>query len=211
MTPLRGSPCEPGDVPYRNLDLNIPMELPVLGGQVIAKGDIVTLSGGAGPGARGEENGYARRAESVGDTGDARNWGDVSRGAFMALRGVDGSKAASGAKRITVMPPYGQIITLLDGGITSGSLVGVDLRVDTGRERVDRDNAVTSTYSTPSERNIGRLWQRARLIPHEQRRDPVMRKALLGRLEKIFVPREREPAVKSRYNDRGLVWNLLPA
>lgn len=212
MTPIRGrmgSPYRPGDVPYGHLDFNIPMELPVLGGQVIAKGDIVTLSPGPGQGSSCGERGYAMRAESIGEGGAARNWGDVSRGAFMALRHVDSSGAASGAKSIPVMPPFGQITTFLDGGITTGSLVGVDLRIDTGAERLDRHNVVSSTYSSHNERNIGQLWQQARLIPYEQSRDPVMRKALLGRVERIFSPRGTKPAVKSQHNDCGLVWRLL--
>ena len=100
------------------------------------------------------EPGHAMHAESIGDTGDARNWGDVSRGAFMAREGSDGSRAARNPKMIPVMPQSGQITTLLDGGIAVGSLVGVDLRTDTGTERVDRDDVVTSAHR-PARRERG--------------------------------------------------------
>jgi len=203
MTPLGGSPYRPGDIPYSGLDKEIPMKLPVLPGQAIARGDIVTLSGKQGE--QSMEAGHAIRAESIGDTGDARNWGDVSRGAFMAKEGTDGRVAAGGTGMIQVMPPSGQITTLLDGGITVGSLVGVDLRIDTGTERIDRDDVVTSTHSSPNEKNIGHLWQQARLIPHEQSQEPLMRKALLGRVLAIYPARARTSAIKSGHNDCAIV------
>lgn len=198
MTPFGGSAYRPGDVPYSNLDHEIHMKLPVLPDQKIFKGDIVTLS--AEP-----EPGYAVRAGSVGDRGDARNWGDVSRGAFMARDGPDGPVAADGTRTIRVMPPAGQITTLLEGGITVGSLVGVDLRIDTGTERIDRDSAVTSTHGSPDEKNIGHLWQQARLIPHERRDEPLMRKALLGRVQEILATRERGNIMRSGHNDCAIV------
>lgn len=195
MTPLRGCTHRPGGVPYP--DHENPIKLPVLPGQEILKGDIVTLSGGPEPG-------YAVHAESAGDTGDARNWGDVSRGAFMAMEGTGGPVAAGRAVMIPVMPPAGQITTLLDSGITVGSLVGVDLRIDTGTERTDRDGAVASTYSPPGG-NAWRLWQQARLIPHERRDEPLMRNALLGRVWEILATRERGPVTKSDHNDCAIV------
>jgi len=202
MTPL-GGPYRPGDVPYSSIDNEIPMKLPVLPGQAIARGDIVTLSGK--PGEQGQEDGHAMRVESIGDTGDARNWGDVSRGAFMAREAAVDPGTARSPRVIQVMPPSGQITTLLDGGITVGSLVGVDLRIDTGTERADRDDAVTSTHSPPDEKNVAHLWQQARLIPHEKRHDPLMRRALLGRVLAIYTPRERTPVIRSRHNDCALV------
>lgn len=204
MTPLRGCTHRPGDIPYSTPDTEIPMRLPVLPGQEIARGDIVTLSGGPGHEARGMEPGHAIRAESVGDTGDARDWGDVSRVAFMAREGSDGSRAARGPKMIPVMPPSGQITTLLDGGIAVGELVGVDLRTDTGTERVDRDDVVTSAHGPPGG-NAGRLWQQARLIPHERRDEPPMRRALLGRVQEILATRERGPVTRSGHNDCAIV------
>ncbi|RNJ71489.1 MAG: hypothetical protein EB824_06840, partial [Thaumarchaeota archaeon S15] len=180
------------------------MRLPVLPGQKIAKGDIVTLSGEPGHKARGKEPGHAMHAESAGDTGDARNWGDVSRGAFMAREAAADPGTARGPRMVWVMPPSGYIITLLDGGIAVGELVGVDLRTDTGKERVDRNDVVTSAHRPPGG-NAGRLWQQARLIPHERRDEPLMRKALLGRVQEILATREREPVTRSGHNDCAIV------
>lgn len=200
MTPRSGCTGRPGDIPYRDVR-DVPMRLPALPGQAISVGDIVTVSGGQGHEVQGREPGHAMHAESVGDKGDERNCGDVSRGAFMATGSAGGP---GGAGAITVMPPTGPITALLDAGIAVGSLVGVDLRGDTGTGRVDRDDVVTSAHGLP-DGNTGRLWQQARLIPHERRGEALMRKALLGRVLTILAARERGLVTRSSHNDCAVV------
>lgn len=199
MTFYAGSPgsCRPGDVPHIRFDSHV-VGLPVRPGHVIGRGDIVT------PSAPGEPVGAARAA-SIGDGAAARNWGDVSRGAFMALQGAGGPRGAGGDEWVRAMPASGEITTLLDAGVTVGSLVGVDLRIDAGTGRADRDSAVGSGYSPPGESNAGQLWQRSRLMTREQAGDPALRGALLGRVKRILPARAGGPSRESRHGDCGIV------
>lgn len=68
----------PGSRAYGHLAPNVIDELPVLAGQLICLGYIVTM-----------RNGGIACVDSAAETGDGVNWGDVSGGALMALAPVD--------------------------------------------------------------------------------------------------------------------------
>lgn len=193
--------CRPGDVPRMRTYASSIVELPVRPGQVIKRGDIVTLPALEGP----VEPRGAALVESIGDDGVTRNWGDVSQGAFMALHGTGSPRGAGDHVEVRAMPASGEITTLLDAGIAVGSLVGVDLRIDDGARRVDRSSAVTGGRGSPGESGIAQLWQRARLMTPDQAGDPALRKAFLGRVKRIPSARAGKPAQKSRHNDCGVV------
>lgn len=73
-----GEASWPGSRTYGHLESNEVHEHPVLAGQQICVGDIVTL-----------DRGCIARVESAAGSGDGMNWGDVSRGAYMALAPAD--------------------------------------------------------------------------------------------------------------------------
>lgn len=166
-----------------------PEELPVLGGQQICVGDIVTLEGG-----------YVCQVESVAGEGDAVNWGNVGGRAHMALASVDTTGLADGEESVPAYGPGSVVETYLDGGIGVGATVGVDLRrLDEGGARVGREHAITRPMLRPSDR---KLWQRSRLLS-DAGSGAIRRLAALGRVTKVF-PSDCSHRV-SKQGDAGMV------
>jgi len=87
-----------------------PEELLALGGQQICIGDIVTI-----------RDGRACQVGSVGTAGDEANWGDVSRGAYMALASVDTEGHHDGDDTLPVCGSGSMVAAYLDGGIAAGT------------------------------------------------------------------------------------------
>lgn len=173
-----------------------PLPVPVLGGQQICVGDIVALRGG-----------YACQVGSVAATGDAANWGDVGGGAYMALASVDMAGRGSGEDTVPVHDPGSAVETRLDGGISAGMSVGVDLRgLDESGERINRERAVTVPMLRPADRT---LWQRPRMLPDAGSGD-VAQLAAPGSVARI-VPGDDPRRRVSRQGEAGLVRILPPA
>lgn len=82
----------PGSRAYVLRPANAMYAHPVLAGQQICLGDIVTML-----------NGGIVRVESAAESGDGVNWGDVSGGAFMALAPVDTTQPRG---RLETVPTY---------------------------------------------------------------------------------------------------------
>jgi len=121
-----------------------PEELLALGGQQICIGDIVTI-----------RDGRACQVGSVGTAGDEANWGDVSRGAYMALASVDTEGHHDGDDTLPVCGSGSMVAAYLDGGIAAGTVVGVDLReVDASGRRMDRERAVAVPTLRPHDRAL---------------------------------------------------------
>jgi len=167
-----------------------PEELPALGGQQICMGDIVTM-----------RDGHACQVGSVGTTGDEVNWGDVSRGAYMALASVDMEGRPDGDDTVPVCGLGSRVATRLDCGIAAGTVVGVDLRgVGANGKRIGRERAVTVPMLRPADRE---LWQRARRLS-EAGTGGAGQLAALGRVTKV-IPQDDPRRTVSRQGEIGVV------
>ena len=147
-----------------------PLTFPVLANQQICQGDIVTL-----------KDCYIAQVESVAPTGDGKNWGDVSNGAYIARAPVDTRGMSDGDETMPVNGPCSHIETFLDRGTTVGSLVGVDLRTIGKNGRSDRLLAVKRSALRTDDRS---LWQRTRNISAASA--PIAKKTVLGRVDEVW-------------------------
>lgn len=166
------------------------IELQVPAGQQICQGDIVTMS----------DEGIVR-VGSAADSGDGMNWGDVSGGAYAALKSVDTTPPQVGPKPIRVLSSGARIVSILEAGAIRGSRMGVDLRAMEGDRRVDRKDPVTCLTD---HRQDSRLWQRTRVMSDGDMRDDIRKKAFLGRLEDILTGNALNIA-KSAHGDYGKI------
>lgn len=174
-------------MPYAHLEGNVVHRVPALAGQDIRRGDIATQVGDR-----------LARVTSVTAGGDGMNWGDVSRGAYVALADSTSGSADAGVPVYT----YGAMVgVVLDAGIAPGARVGVDLRDCAGGQRVGRSASVD--MSTPRDPD-GTLWRRVRAMSPEDIGDTDRGKALLGTVAQVLSGSGARIA-RSRGGDVGAV------
>lgn len=183
-----GARC-PESRAYAYLEGNVVHHIPVLAGQGIRCGDIVTQVGDR-----------AARVHGVSEEGDGANWGDVGEGAYVALATVDAS-GASGDRTVPVYT-YGAVVeVILDGGIVPGSRVGVDLRDCVGGRRADR--SAPARAPSPGGHDA-ELWRRVRAMAPGDIADPKRGRALLGTVVRVS-PTGGDRRQASRCGDLGAV------
>jgi len=166
------------------------LRIPVLAGQQICAGDIVTM-----------RNEKIVRVESAAGSGDGMSWGDVSGGAYAALESIDTTPPCVESKLIRVLSAGTPTVSVLEAGAVPGSHMGVDLRAMEGDKRVDRRDPVTCLTD---HRLDSRLWQRTRVMSEEDMRDGVRKKAYLGRLDEIITGNAPH-VVRSVHGDYGRI------
>lgn len=166
------------------------LRAPVLAGQQICTGDIVTM-----------RNGKIARVESAAGSGDGMNWGDVSGGAYVALESIDTTSPRVEPQLIRVLSSGKSVISVLEADAVPGSRMGVDLRAIEGDRRVDRKDPVTCLTD---HRLDSRLWQRTRVMSEDDMRDDVRKKAYLGQLDEILTGNARY-VVPSVHGDYGKI------
>lgn len=185
-----GEGNSPGSRTYDLLPSNAIKYHPVLAGQQICLGDIVTM-----------RNGCIARVESASESGDGVNWGDVSGGAFMALAPADTTQSRGGSETVPTYTYGAWVETILDANAVVGSPMGVDLRAVDGGRRADRRDPVTRSTGHGLDPT---LWQRTRAMQGEDLRDSVQKKAFLGRLIEIFASDDPNATV-SKQGDYGTI------
>ena len=168
-----GGANRPGSRTYSHREGNVMHHIPVLAGQKICLGDIVTQNGD-----------FLERVKSAATTGDGVNWGDVSRGAYMALAPVDTTNCRNGEESMPVYTYGAWVEVILYEDIAVNSRVGVDLRSQVDGKMVAR----TEADDDPNQRSRDpTLWKRVRAMSAEEMSDPVTGKAFLGRLVEILT------------------------
>lgn len=169
----------------------LPICFPVLAGQQICQGDIVTT-----------RDGNIVRVESSEKSGDGINWGDVSSGAYVALESVNTMSARYGSELTRVFAPGARIVSILDANASLGSCMGVDFRTVEGDKRVDRKDGPV-TWST-DHRLDSELWQRTRVMSDEDMRNSIRKKAFLGKLVEIHSSNDLN-STRSKQGDYGRI------
>jgi len=137
-----GSAHKPGYRSRNHLPQNTVLEFPVLAGQKIALGDIITLSSGH----------YASNFFS-GNTATSYNTADLRRGMFQALNAVDNTGGSDGDEIVTVVGPGGWADLYAASGVGIGDWVEMDITQD-NTARDARTNQLATTVASASRQRV---------------------------------------------------------
>jgi len=114
-----GGGHKPGYRMRQHLDQNVVNEMPVLAGQRIAMGDIITAT----------DSGLAANFET-GNASSSYNTADLRNGAFQALNPVDNSSGSDGDQLVTVVGPGGFAELYAAAGVEVNNWVEIDVNDD---------------------------------------------------------------------------------
>ncbi len=137
-----GGGHKPGYRMRQHLDQNVVNEMPVLAGQRIAMGDIITAT----------DSGLAANFET-GNASSSYNTADLRNGAFQALNPVDNSSGSDGDQLVTVVGPGGFAELYAAAGVEVNNWVEIDVNDDAATPAA-RTSQLARTVASPSRQRV---------------------------------------------------------